>query len=355
MATPVRYPSGISVNPTRHVVSTFPAVAGQSQTSKMSDFQPYISTEWDTATGKVGTGTVAAYAWNSGAVKVTSTATATDVTPMFLNAAQSYQFIPGNQFWFDTRFAVPTASNDANIYIGLSNSNTFSSATDGVWLIKPAGGSTWNLVIRKASSSTIFSGVADTSKPNGLNNTSSVAGTLAFNTTGTTFTNVTVASSGSGYQAAPLVLATGTAGSGGQLYAQLGSGGLYAPYITAAGSGYTANTLGAEIDPWINFQLFYDGKGTLYFGVNGKAVLSVGPTGQTAVAAGSTTAFTGAQTSFVSTASLTVGVAPVQPKVGDVYTLLPQIPLLAGYTLNSTTTNVRTMYIDEFNIATEQN
>ena len=355
MANPVSFTSGVSVNPKRHVLATVPAVAAGYQTLKATDFQPYISTEWDTATGKSGSGTVAAYPWNSGALKLTTTATGSDVVPVILNAATAYQFIPGNQLWFDTRFTVPTASNDANIYIGLTSANAFASATDGVWLLKPAGGSTWNLVIRKASSSTTITGVADTSKPNGLNATSSVAGTLAFNTTGTTFTNVTVATPGSGYAAAPLVIFTGTAGSGGQGYVQLGSGSLYAPYITAAGSGYTANTLGAEIDPWINFEFYYDGKGSFYFGVNGKAVVSITPGGQTALTAGSTVAYSANASNYASTATLTTGVAPVQPKAGDAYTLLPQVPLLVGYTLNNTTANARTMYIDEFNIASEQN
>ena len=355
MATPVRYPSGVSVNPTRHVVSTFPAVPAGNQTTKQSDFQPYISTEWDTATGKSGSGTVAAQAWNAGAVKLSTASVGSDVTPMILNAATAYQFIPGNQLWLDTRIAVPTASNDANIYVGFTQANAFASATDGLYFIKPTGGSTWNLVLRKGSSSTTITGIADTSKPNGLPGTSSSAGSLTFNGTGTTFTTVAVNAPGSGYQAAPLVIFGGTAGSGGQGYVQLGSGSLYAPYITAPGSGYTAGTLTAEIDPWINFQVYYDGKGTLYVGVNGRAVLSIGPGGSTSLSAGSTVAYSANASNYISTATLTVGVAPVQPKTGDVYTLLPQVPLLCGYTINNTTTNARSMYIDEFNVGTEQN
>lgn len=216
---------------------------------------------------------------------------------------------------------------------------------------------------------TTFQNVGDFGLPSGIyGDPGSSNGSLTFNTTGTTFTSVVVGAAGGGYRVAPLVNLTGTAGSGGQAICQLGQGAglagsdsqmassaLYAPYITAPGSGYTAGTLGADIIPWINLQFYYDGKGRLLVAMNGRAVMALDAVGVLTAAPGATynvATAANASYSFAGT-TLSAGVAPIQPRPGDPYVALPQVPLQLAFGLYGTAANNRALYVEEINVGTE--
>jgi len=371
MPNPTRFPSGVSTFPIQHVQNTFPVVPSQWQVNKGDDFIPFRQSTDYTATASTGA-SAAAYAWNGGAVKITG-GTTTPFKSFEALGANSLQVVPGNQLWHDVRLAAPTGSmqnplTDSVVYTGFFDNVDPTAATNGIYFTKPAGGSTVNLVILKNSTATTFSNIADLSKPSGIyGDTYSTAGALAFNTTGTTFSSVSVSATGQGYRCAPLCIPFGTAGSGAQIYTQLGGaiqgGGsgsgapLFAPYIVAAGSGYTANTLGCDIIPWVNLQFWYNGKGTLSVGVNGRVVLTLGKEGVTTATPGSTyTLGSGLANSYnFSGTSLTAGVSPVQPAVGDFYVASPQVPMQLAFGLVGTSGNARYLYVEEVNIATELN
>lgn len=354
MAQPVRFPSGVSTYPPKNTLASFPVVPAINQASLVNEFIPYRSGDF-TITQTNGSG--AQLAWNEGGLSVSTTgATAADKISFGLNA-QAVQFLPGNQFWSSVTVAMASTQADANVYLGESNNVdiTSGSVTDGVYFWKPTAGMTVNLVVKKGSTMTQFTNIADLSKPSGIyGDTTSTAGTLSFNTSGTTLTSIAIATSGSGYQQAPYVQVTGTSGSGASAYVQLRSGGLYAPYITGAGSGYTAGTFAATILPWVTLSKYYDGKGTLYIGVNGKTVMSIGPQGQTSITAGGT-ATNASFKSYYVTNQLTTGQAPVQPKAGAFDNLMPLIPLFSGGAMANTTANARTAYIDSFQLGFEYN
>lgn len=372
MPTPTRYPSGISTFPVQHLQNTFPTLPTQWQVTKGDDFIPFRqSTDYTATTGGTGA-TAAAFSWNGGAIKVTAGST-TPFKSYEALGANSLQFVPGNQVWHDIRMAVPTGTmqnpaTDSVVYSGFFDNVDPTAATNGVYFTKPAAGSTVNLVVLKGGVATTFQNIADLAKPSGIVNDSyATPGTLAFNTTGTTFTNVTVSAQGNGYRCAPLAIPFGTAGSGAQVYVQLGgstqgngtgSGApLWAPYITAPGSGYTANTLGCDIIPWINLQFWYNGKGTLYAGVNGRVVLTLGYQGNAVATPGATInlATSGFNAYNFSTTTLTAGVAPVQPLPGDFYVASPQVPLQLAFGLTGSNGNSRVMYVEEINVGTEMN
>jgi len=372
---PVRYTSGVNTFPAKHSMRNYPVVPTQFQITKGDDFIPFRqSTDYTATTGGTGA-TAAAYPWNGGAVKITCGST-TPYKSMEALGANSIIFVPGNQCWHDVRVAVPTTgtsnpANDATVYVGFFDNVDPSAATNGVYFVKPSGGSTVNFVILKAGTATTFSNIGDFSIPSGIYGDPLASnGSLAFNTTGTTYTNVTVNNPGFGYRVAPLVIATGTAGSGAQLYCQLGSSAgnpnadgqgngssLYSPYILAAGSGYTANTLAADILPWINLQFYYNGKGRLEVGINGKLLMSLDKDAPSTATPGQTynLASISLDSFNFSGTSLTTGVAPVQPAVGDPYVALPQVPLQLAFGLVGTTANNRVMYVEEINIGTELN
>jgi len=369
MANPTRYTSGVGTFPIQHIQNTFPTVPTQWQVTKSDDFIPFRqSTDYTATTSGTGA-TAAAFNWNGGAMKVTSGST-TAFKSMESLGASSLQVVPGNQGWFDMRLAMPLGtqtnpSTDSVMYAGWFDTVDPSAATNGLYFTKPASGSLVSFVVLKNGTATTFTNVADLAKPDGIvGDASSTPATLTANATGTTLTSLTVTTPGAGYRCSPLVVVNGTAGSGAQAYAQLGGGtqgstvtgsGLNAVYVTAAGSGYTAGTFTVDVMPWQNLQFWYDGKGTLRVGVNGKVTLSLGFQGVTLAAPGSTySALTSNSFNFSGT-SLTTGVAPVQPLVGDFYVAAPQVPLALGFGLVGTTGNNRVMYVEELNTATELN
>ena len=372
MANPQRYPAGISTFPIQHIQNTFPTTTNQWQISKGDDFIPFRqSTDYTATTGGTGA-TAAAFPWVGGAVKVISGST-TPFTSFEALGANSMMIIPGNQTWFDTRIGAPTGTmvnptNDSVIYTGFFDSVSPLTATNGLYFIKPAGGTSVNFVLLKGGVATTFSNIGDLAKPSGVfGDATAVPAVLAFNTSGTTFTNVTVTTAGSGYRTAPLIVPFGTAGSGGAVYAQLGgatqgtgqgSGApINSPYIIGAGSGYTAGTLGADIIPWINFQMWYTGKGNLMVGINGRTLLNLGLGGQGIAVPGNTynLATVGFNSFNFTGTALTTGVAPVQPTPGDFYHAAPQSTMQLAFGLVGTTLNNRAMFVEEINIATELN
>jgi hypothetical protein len=116
-----------------------------------------------------------------------------------------------------------------------------------------------------------------------------------------------------------------------------------------------------EVEPLLNFQFWYNGKDTLYVGVNGRAVMSIvgGPAGNlgvVGVTAGATVnVTTQSSPSFYSTVQLAAGLATFQPPIGNPINMLPLVPLgyVAGFA--NTTVNVRSLYLDEFTVGCEIN
>lgn len=378
MATNTLFPSGIGTMPPNHALATFPTLPTQWQIVKGDDFIPFRQSTDYTATTS-GTGAAAAaYPWNGGAVKLTSGSTTTFKSLEALGA-NCLEMLPGNGLWHDVRIGAPTGSqtnpaNDANIYTGFFDNVDPTAATNGVYFIKPSGGTAIHFVVLKAGVATTFQNVGDLSKPSGLfNNPSDILGTLVPNNTGTTLTSLAVGTAGFGYRAAPLLIVNGTAGSGAQAYCQLGgsaafptpgiaqsnqqSSSLYSPIVTAAGSGYTAGTFSVDVIPWINLQFVYTGKGRLVVGVNGRVVMALDTLGVNTAVPGQTynTATIGSPSFNFNSTTLTAGVMPVQPPAGDPIVALPLVPMQLAFGIVGTTANNRIMFVEEVNIATELN
>ena len=369
MVNPTRFPAGVSTFPVQHLQNTFPTVPSQWQINKGDDFIPFRQSTDYTATTSTG-GTAAAFSWNGGAVKITG-GTTTPFKSFEALGANSLMAVPGNQIWHDVRLAAPTGSmsnplTDSVVYTGFFDNVDPTAATNGLYFIKPASGSAVNFVVLKNGTATTFSNIADFAKPSGIyGDTYATPGALSFNTSGTTFSTVTVSTAGQGYRCAPLCIPTGTAGSGAQVYTQLGGGTqgtgsgapLWAAYITAAGSSYTAGTLGCDIVPWINLQFWYDGKGTLRVGVNGRVVLTLGYQGNAVAVPGQTynIATSGYNAyNFIGT-TLTAGTYTVAPLNGDFYAAAPQVPMQLAFGLVGTSGNARYLYVEEINVGTEMN
>ena len=176
---------------------------------------------------------------------------------------------------------------------------------------------------------------------------------------------------------APLVLSTATSGVAGNIpvWAGLGSASfaantgapvlstglpyasVFAPFLYNPGSGYTNAgpvTTYLEVEPWLDLSIYWDGKGTVFIGINGRTVMTVGTQGVTPVLNGATTnVFTTVGESFYASTSLTSSVMPVTQLGGSALGMLPQSPLAAFMSVTNTTANARSFYASEFDLAVE--
>ena len=384
MASPVRFPSGLGTFPPKSTLSTYPISTSPRQIALTDDFIPYRAGDFTVTTAVAGT--VAAFSWLSGAIKLATSASATD-TIFLQRSGAAFQLVLGNQFWFDMKVAYPRTvlnANDTNIYYGLGDAATFALSNNFIGFVKPSGGTALNFVIKKAGTSTTFSNIGDLSLPSGIFGDPNAATALITSTiAGNAFTAVSVNTAGAGYQNAPLILSTITAGVAGNVpvFAQLGStaysannpsvgisstqlpyGSVVAPYLTNPGSGYTNGgplTTLLEVEPVIDLQFYLDPKGVLLVGINGRTVMRIEGTatslGQTGFAAGATvnTQTAGNGPTYYSTTQLSTSVAPFQPPIGNAINVLPLVPMNVLTGMTNTTANIRTAYVMEYNVAAE--
>ena len=363
MVAPVRFPSGVATALPKQTLASFPKVGAIDQSVVENEFLPYRAANDFTITQT--NGTIAAFSNNTGAIKIATTTAAADKAIAAMgssgNLTLGAMFNPGNQNWFNIALALEKSTvNDATATVvrwGLFDVADISGTiTNGVYFEKATNSSGQvNLVIKNNASgsvvTTTITKVADASLPSGIfNDASSSNGTL---TTGGTnpsgYQTVVVATAGAGYAQPPVILAKGATGSGAQLFAQLGSTSLYAPYIIAPGTAYT--TFINEVDPINSYQLFFDGQ-SLSVGVNGKTVASIGPLGVTNLAAGATVDAT-VSNSYISTTQLSTAFAPVQPKPGSAFNILPSLPLTPVVGITNASGAGRALYVTRLQIGYE--
>jgi len=341
---PVRYPNGVTTDIPKSPMRSFPAVPAANQfVFAVSDFVPYQAGQW---TVTQTNGTAATYAWPAAVLKQSTTGGTSADAIYNAMVAQAFQFKQGSRMWHEDVIAISSASaTDINFFSGFSDNVNPNSATNAVYFKKPSGGTAIHLVVIKGGTTTTFQNVADIAKPSGLyGDANSSVGTITANATGTTLTALTIGAAGAGYNEDPLVIVTGTAGSGAQARVELGSGSLYNTVVTAAGSGYTAGTFAVEVDHFIKLQIMYDGRGNLYVGVNDNVVMLLGDDGTAAATAGSTYAVNSVGSSFYAATNLTAGVMTNQPAPNDAINMLPLVPMYVAVGFLGTTANARNVY-----------
>ena len=378
MVAPTRFPSGISTFKPNHVLNSFPMVPSTNQTIAVQEMLPYVASQWTvtSTTSTVGAGVWNAVAgaliggYNGGVVSLAITTASGGLAGLTLNGNVATNapiaLIPGNQMWFNIQVAhnaVCLTDTTLVTRYGLFSNEAAVTGTvvNGVYFEKnAAAGGALNLVIKNkgltgATVTTTINNVADISIPSGIyGDTSSTVGTLTTAGSSNKYTSVVVATAGSGYAQAPLVRSIGAGASApyAQLYCQEQSTGLYAPYIAnVGGAGYSTFT--NEVNHWIDLSLYYDGKGTLYAGVNGRVVCTIGPGGTTALAAAGTATATG--NFYATNASMTTSIAPVLPAPGSFDNIMPMSPMAPALGALTATAATTVMYCDSLQIGVEYN
>lgn len=386
MTSPIRYPRGLTTWPQKSLLNTYPSVPNVSQIALTEDFLPYLATNY---TVTAVNGAVTQVPYPGGMVQLRNPGTSAADTTYLQRNGTYMQLLPLNQMWFDAKLAyvrgavAAGSANDSTIFCGLFDTVNPATAPNALYFTKPNGGSAVNFVIKKAGVVTTFQNIADLALPSGLfGDVFSVNGLLSATIAGNAFSGVTVSSAGSGYQESPLVLTTTTAGgtiNSIPVLAAIGStaigvnqnpqvpiqstglpyGSIYAPYVVNPGSGFTnagpLTTL-LEAEPFIDLQIYYNGKDTLFVGVNGRCVLSIGPSGVTGFAAGATVnVATGAGPSYAPSTILTAALAPIAPGLGNAYNITPQVALIPTVGMLGSTANARALFLNELNTAIEVN
>lgn len=350
----VRYPSGVSTSNPKSIFKDYPAAPKPDQYKfANNDFAPYQSGQW---TVTQTNGTVATSPWLGGVVKFSTTGTTNADTVNIAGTAKCARVQGQTRSWFRTSIAVQQSTvSDMNIYAGWSDNVNPASATNGILFKKAAGGTALSLLVIKGGTTTTFNNIGDLAEPSGLyNDSNSSIGALTPNATGTTLTTLALTTPGAGYVEDPLVIISGTAGSGAAGRVELGSGALYNAVVTAAGSGYTAGTITAEVDHWVTLDLVTDARGSLLVQINGVQVMALGVYGTTSVAAGGTVTVSSTGPSYVPSTALTAGIMTVQPVAGDFINIAPLVEMYPCLGFTNTTANARLMYAHKLDYAGDE-
>lgn len=360
--SPTRFNSGLSLYSYADNFSQYPSVSTPTQFAfNNPDLSPYNAAEW---TITQTNGTIAAYPWNSGVVKLSTTGTTTTDAVYLSGTMSDMQFRQNNRLWYAVDIAIPsTSATDITFRAGLTDTANPASAANGILFRKPSGGTAVHLDIIKAGTTTSILNIGDVSKPSGLfGDTTSFVGTMTGNATGTTLTALNIATPGAGYQKDPLVVIGGTAGSGATGRVEIGTsatavGGagpsLYNAVVTSPGSGYTAGTFTAEIDHFIRFSLWFDARGTLWVGVGKVVAASFGRLGQVAVLTGGTVDSSVTQPdSYTTVTQISTGFT-FNPVTGDFLNVAPLVTMFPSVGFVNTTANPRIAYVDQILYAGE--
>ena len=158
---PSRFQAGLSTSAPGFLFGNLPQPTPARINLYHNDFNTYAAGDYTVTTG--GTGTSALIDGNGGLLAVTTDAATSDIQGNQL-VKKSFAFTSNSQFWFGINFKLSHASNSA-FMAGVSNTFAALTPTDGVYLSKPAGAATMNLVIRGSSTSTtitVGTVVADT-------------------------------------------------------------------------------------------------------------------------------------------------------------------------------------------------
>ena len=143
MVTPVRYPGGIS----NAAPWQFFSGMGVPNPFFYHQFADDFDTVPSTTVGWTPTGTVAAGTTDGGTVVLTTAASAAAFSEI-QRTNVSFQPVAGKKLYFVARVSLSDITN-ASLIAGLmpSTATPFTSPANGVWITKPSGGTSFNLVV----------------------------------------------------------------------------------------------------------------------------------------------------------------------------------------------------------------
>jgi hypothetical protein len=161
MASPTRFPAGVSTQIVGSTLGQFPLPDPTDISVDFEDFNQYTAANW-TVTNTDTHQTIGLVAGNGGLIStvggassVTNDIGAVQTNPLNFNIATNTIVAaapPTQQAWFYTAFKATTAINN-QLQVGLASSIAALTPTDGIYFNKAAGSTAVTFVVRKGSAS----------------------------------------------------------------------------------------------------------------------------------------------------------------------------------------------------------
>ena len=161
MASPVRFPFGVSTQAIGSTLGQFPLPDPTDICVDFHEFNEYVAGDW-TVTNTTTHQTIGLVAGAGGIIStvggasaVTSDIGAVQTNPLNFNIATNTITAtapPTQQAWFYTAFKATTAIND-QLQVGVASSIAALTPTDGIYFNKAAGSTAITFVVRKGSAS----------------------------------------------------------------------------------------------------------------------------------------------------------------------------------------------------------
>ena len=161
MASPTRFPAGVSTQAVGSTLGQFPLPDPTDISVDFEDFFQYVANDW-TVTNTTSYQTIGLVTGNGGIISTTGGASsvtgnigAIQANPLNFNIATNTIVAaapPTQQAWFYTAFKATTAIND-QLLTGVAASIAALTPTDGIYFNKAAGSTAITFVVRKGSAS----------------------------------------------------------------------------------------------------------------------------------------------------------------------------------------------------------
>lgn len=156
MATPTRFPSGLSTNPLGAALGNLPVPDQNNLAIYQNDFFDYAAGDWTVVAGGAGSGSALATTIAGGALSLTWATSGTQSNTL---AGGAFAFQPqtsllsGSQFWYETGLVYPADTLAPNYVLGVIKGAP-TAPSDGVYFTKAAATGAWQIVIKAAAGST---------------------------------------------------------------------------------------------------------------------------------------------------------------------------------------------------------
>jgi len=159
MASPTRYPAGVSTQSVGAPLGQYPLPDPTAEYTHFDDFNAYRAAEW-TVTNTTSHATIGSVAGPGGLLSIAGGgASVTNDIGAIIFAPLDFNFSTTQPVWFYTSIKATTAAND-QLQVGLTSSNAALTPTDGIYFNKAAGTAAIDFVVRKSSTSTTRAAVA---------------------------------------------------------------------------------------------------------------------------------------------------------------------------------------------------
>jgi hypothetical protein len=165
MPAPARYPFGVNNAVRNSTLWNLPHLDPTRFHTYFNDFNEYVAGDWTIT--ETGSGSRAVTDVAFGALTVTNASGGSDANYL-QKKGESFLLTSGKQAWFKTRLNMSHATT-ADVVVGLQITDTTPlDATDGIYFLKPAAATVWNVVCRKdattgsTSATSIATAVAST-------------------------------------------------------------------------------------------------------------------------------------------------------------------------------------------------